>query len=362
MIERTNLRINLIFTVWFLAVAVIPSALVAYFSFVFERNQVEAAAQRQLAVASRLKSDRLSGHVIDTLVRLRDIEHRFALQQGGTAGLFSLLDLLEEDNAVPLYFVENGSVVYPEGAPEGVGLSWLGELPKDLPHARLVSGALVIAYPWPGEQQWLVSVQSRDRVDALLYSDINDKRFLSRSGLAGAPDDIGRTADVVVFDSDAYALSRSLMIENVSDASSLSPALAAWILGSRDSVLSVWTVLRDGREVLLHARRATLLDHEITLVLTQDTAETMSGLYENLRGAFLTYIFILIFVLIFLYIFVRNVSSIVVKPIQKTIQELETSSRKFQQSIGATLDVMKRQEQGSVSLSKSSKAQHADIR
>ena len=40
MIERTNLRINLIFTVWFLAVAVIPSALVAYFSFVLEKNQV----------------------------------------------------------------------------------------------------------------------------------------------------------------------------------------------------------------------------------------------------------------------------------------------------------------------------------
>src|SRR3989344_1964059 len=287
MIERTNLRINLIFTVWFLAVAVIPSALVAYFSFVLEKNQVETAAHHQLAVASRLKSDRLSGHVIDTLVRLRDIEHRFALQSGGTAGLYSFLDQLQKNNAAPLYFVEGVSIVYPEGVSGVTDLSWLTELPSDEPHARLVSGALVIAYPWSAEGQWLVAVQSQDRVDALLYGDINDARFLSRSRLVGLSDDIGRTGDVIVFDSEARAVSRSLLMEDVNDASSLSPVLATWIREGRDSVASVRTVLSDGREVLLHARRAILLDQEVTLVLTQESVEIMSGLYENLRGALL---------------------------------------------------------------------------
>ncbi len=359
MMVKSSSRLNVIFTVWFLAVAVIPSLFVGAFSYSLQKKQMRQAVQRELALVGRLKLDLLNQYAVYAVSTLHAIATKFS---GDEAGLRKFLDGLIAQKANPLYLVEPlGTKSYPPLAGNDWSVAWLATASHSSPQMRVVASRLYFAYPRPASSEWLVYRTSPDLLGAILHQDINDTRFFSRNRLAGADDDVGRTADVFLLDSEGLPLGDSIMLGDIDITRTPHEALAQWIRGSRDSVIDATTDLA-GTPILLHARRSQILGQAVVLVSTINNAEVVSRIYDKQRDLIVAYLLAMAGILFVLYLFVRSISRIVVRPINASIVDLVKSSEKIKESIGTTEHIMATQVKVAESLSRNYRGQVQHIR
>ena len=124
MIDRRNLRLNVIFTAWFLAVAVIPSVFVAFFLASSQKQQLLRDAEHKLAIAARLKAETAERFFDQRMTELGLIAG--ASEGGGVHDVDTLkylIDLRNAHHGVSLYLIDRtGTSIYP--ADTGIAFHW----------------------------------------------------------------------------------------------------------------------------------------------------------------------------------------------------------------------------------------------
>lgn len=364
-IVKSNSRLNIIFTLWFLAVAIIPSLFVGIVLFNLHKNQAIKDANKQLAVAVRLKENAMVGFLEDQKAELEQIASRAA----NLSSLYdsSLIAMSVAINSRPLlaaesvYFVDASGIVQITGdIYRSSNIVWN---PSGTFDASLYfEGEFAyISFADENTGGWLVEVIPQTQLREILYEDINDSKYFSDGNQGSDSYGLGRTADILLLNEQGQILVQPLVLEaNLFDVIS-SSSITTWLTDSTE-ILELEKVAINGREEIIHGRLASSGNFSLAFVAMIDREEVLARLYDGERSAMAIYLVSLALVFVVLYLFVGNLSKLVIMPIYGSIAALKLSSERLKRSIDTTEDIMKSQDTVAMHLSEGYRDQVADIK
>jgi len=360
-IDQSNSRLNRIFTLWFLAVAILPSLLVGLASYSLQRDQLFEQVEHELSTVARIKESQMQLFVESEQSSLknalRGMPELIASLGTVDSAIRSTVEDSQSSSVMRYYVSASGTVFVPNGTTVSLDVLWKPQ-GDSLLYGN--SDSFFVAEPSNFPSGWLISVLPQETVSAVLHEDINDSKFFSHTNADGATYGVGRTADMVLVDGSGNTLTASLTREAAGSVLQ-DKALVGWIQSSQVPTLLESSVI-GARSIVLHARRISLADTPVAMVVSIDSSEVMGRLYSNQRNLLVLFLLSLIVILVILYLFVGNVSRLVIRPIYGSIGNLGISSTRLKGSVANTEEIVHKQQQVATSLTENYKDQLRDIK
>lgn len=370
MIERKNLRLNFIFTFWFVVVTAVSLAVVLFVAYNLEKRHAMAQVGKQLAVAARFNDrsakillERQEGFLSDVISQMPG-----SISAEPSARQFqSLVDSVREDRAYEgerasstvLFLSQGGQLVYPKDTAWPFDIGWLAQGPPNDQDWHQSGNYLVRSEPVSSPAGWIMIAVEVNDIGRLLQSGINDARNFTPGLSSGQSGDLGSTADAFLVSADGKLLSNSLMLNLPVGSKLAAPTLGAWLKRPSGVLSTVGNI--GNSQVVMRAEELAGVRPATVMVYTITAGEVISRLQEARPEYVLTYIFALISILIVLYVLVGAISRAVIQPIYVAIADLLGSSTKLTGTVSQTEKIMERQMSVSASLSQNYRQQVKDV-
>ena len=358
MIENKNNRLNLIFTLWFLAVALIPLIAVTTFFAYAQTSTIQDSTDRELAFVTRVTTDRFNTWAIQRLTLLHLIADTFPAS-GPLAGEASrLVSGGASAAALRLTLLTRAGQVVATAAEKPIPGDFLPDKPQ--PTFSITAEGVRFAIPVRNGAYWLLAQESSNALSQVIHSDVNDTRFFSKLNLLGSNSDVGSTADIFIADGTGKYLSDALMNDVTVGATVASNELQQWLQQDHNNEWRSRITLA-GRDVFVHARRMQTFGTTAVFVASIDRSEVLRRLNESRRNSLIVYLLIMALVLVLLYFFVGNLGRYVINPIYGSIRDLILSSTRIKQGIATSEAVMRSEESVSTELLRNYRGTVKDI-
>lgn len=348
MIERKNIRLVGILTLWFLTAAVIPSLVIFVSTRARTREQQIARANHSMGFLLRSRATALE-RTLDQLAGALNASSRrlnVLFSDSGTSGVVISEFLAREDGAGALstgrlYFIGPDEKIIPDSLPREASLL----LPER--GAAAEKGATISE---DGIFMWQ-KIESANATLALhvpwdiiaqeLRADINDRSFYS----ARSPDEssyaFGDTVDIALTDS----TSNIFLVKPLTGSPTVARALAARLDTHQTGITTrIQTIGGDSILTGSYSFTPTHATSAVVIVAAQSIDDALlTSSDDHSQRELLTWIASLVGLFALLYVFVVRFGKTVVQPIYGSVRDLSSLGERLTQSITSTEEVVKTQ-------------------